>query len=100
MTKIMELRGIKLLKDFMKKHADAREPILAWVKEAEEAVWKGTCDIKERHRTASILGNNIVIFNIKGNSYRLVIKVAFAMGIATVLYIGVNGKIKVYQFWE
>jgi len=90
MTKIMELRGIKLLKDFMKRHADAREPILAWIKEVEETAWKGTCDIKERHRTASFLGKNMVIFNIKGNSYRLVIKVAFAMGIATVLYIGTH----------
>jgi len=86
----MELRGIKILKAFMKKHTDAKQPILAWIKEVEEAVWKGTCDIKERHSTASFLGKNIVIFNIKGNSYRLVIKVAFAMEIATVLYIGTH----------
>jgi len=86
----MELRGIKILKNFMEKHADTREPILAWIREVEEAVWKGTCDIKERYSTASFLGKKIVIFNIKGNKYRLVIKVAFAMGIATVLYIGTH----------
>ena len=86
----MKLVGKDKLTDFIRKHADARGAVQAWLKEAEKAAWKNTTDIRERYRTASFLENNIVIFNIKGNSYRLVIKVAFSMGIATILYIGTH----------
>jgi mRNA interferase HigB len=62
---------------FWEKHPDAESPLRAWYIEARRANWKSPQDIKTAYRTASILRNNRVVFNIKGNTYRLVVAVKY-----------------------
>lgn len=73
----MRLAGRSVLHDFVNKHADARGPIAAWVAEVEAAAWKTPADLKSRYASASFLANNRVVFNIKGNTYRLVVVVVY-----------------------
>ncbi|KEG16381.1 type II toxin-antitoxin system HigB family toxin [Bartonella bacilliformis] len=51
-------------------YPDAEQPLKAWIDEAKNAQWRSPHDIKEKYKNASILKNNRVVFNIKGNEYR------------------------------
>jgi len=73
-------------------HADARGALDAWRKEVEGAAWSSPQDIKDRYATASFLAFNGVIFNIKGNSYRLVVKVRFQSGIVKIEWGGTHAE--------
>lgn len=93
----MRVLGREALEDFKRNHADVRQQLDAWLREAEDAEWKTTHDIKVRYSSASFLKDNIVIFNIKGNSYRLATKVNFQHQIVKVERIGTHAE---YSKWE
>jgi len=88
----MRVIAIRTLKLFRKRHPDAERPLRAWYAEAKKAQWQGPQDIKAEYRTASILRNNRVVFNIKGNTYRLVIAVKYEFQIAYIRFIGTHAE--------
>jgi len=69
-------------------HEDAEQPLKAWFAEAHAATWKNPAEIKAQYRNASILKNNRVVFNIKGNKYRLVVAVKYQIQIVFIRFIG------------
>lgn len=93
----MQLAGFKLLHDFMKQHLDIQGPLEAWIQEAREASWRTTLDIKARYASASFLSDNRVVFNVKGNKYRLMVKVGFSLQIVLIQRIGTHAE---YDKWE
>jgi mRNA interferase HigB len=82
----------KILNEFRKKYANARSSIQGWLAEAEDAQWQNTTDIKNRYPAVSFLPENVVIFNLKGNSYRLVAQVAYDTGIVFIRWIGTHAE--------
>jgi mRNA interferase HigB len=82
----------KRLREFWQRHADAEAPLLAWHREVEKADWDTPAKVKERYPNASILGDNRVVFNIKGNSYRLVVKVNYTGRIVYVRFGGTHAE--------
>ncbi len=62
----------------------------AWFYEAKKARWKRTADIKRSYATASIVTAERVVFNIKGNAFRLVVAVDFEKGIVWIKWIGTH----------
>ena len=86
----MNVISRKEINSFIKKHPDGKNSIEAWYHEAKSSNWKNTMDIKKRYSSASFLKKNYVIFNIKGNSYRLVTKVAYNTGIVFIKWIGTH----------
>lgn len=78
------------LEAFWKRHADSEQPLKAWYAEASQAVWKNTSDIKKTYISASFLQDNRVVFNIKGNSYRLVIHVHYGTETVLIKFIGTH----------
>jgi mRNA interferase HigB len=86
----MRIISIKTLREFWKHHADSEQPIKAWYKEATESVWTKPDDIKRRYPSADILPGNRVVFNIKGNSYRLVVKIHYNRGIVFIRFAGTH----------
>ena len=93
----MKVVGKKGLDDFKRRHADARSHVDAWISEAEEAEWESPHDIKERYATASFLPNNGVVFNLKGNSYRLYVKVIYVSKVVRIKRIGTHAE---YDNWK
>ena len=73
----MDLLGRKKLVRFMRKHADARIWLQVWIAEVEEARWSSPADVKARYRSASVLDGGTVVFNVKGNRYRMEVQIAF-----------------------
>lgn len=78
------------LTQFWQKHKDAEESLKAWFKEAEHAQWKSTNDIKARYGTADFLKENRVVFNIKGNHYRLVVKIHYNTHVVYIRFVGTH----------
>lgn len=74
------------------KYEDAEQPLRARTSEAEAADWKTPNDIKEQYAYDSIIGSNRVVFNVKGNSYRLVVAVDYAYGVAYIRFIGTHAQ--------
>ena len=86
----MRVVALKTLRRFWASHSDAEQSLLAWRDEVQKATWLQPADIKAHYRSASILKNRRVVFNIKGNDYRLVAAVAYNTGVVFVKFIGTH----------
>ncbi|GAA0495359.1 type II toxin-antitoxin system HigB family toxin [Pigmentiphaga daeguensis] len=86
----MRVIAVSTLRQFWKTHPDAEQPLKAWVDEASQATWTQPSDIKAHYRSASILKNRRVVFNIKGNDYRLIVAVAYRLRIVYVKFAGTH----------
>ncbi len=80
------------LLEFASRHPDAKGMIDAWWAEAKRASWKSPRDVLERHRTADILAGNRVVFNIKGNHYRLVAEINYNTGTVFIRFVGTHAE--------
>ncbi len=94
----MRILGLPLLTEFKKTHADARGPLDAWQIEVEREDWQTSQDIKHRYRSADFLSDNRVIFNIKGNRYRLVVQVRYQNGMVVVEWVGTHAEYNKKKF--
>lgn len=88
----MRIVGLPILEVFKKAHADARGQLEAWQSDVERETWKTPHDIKRRYSSADFLADNRVIFNIKGNSYRLVVKVKYQNNLLMVEWVGTHAE--------
>jgi mRNA interferase HigB len=87
----------KLLDDYMAEHARSRGALRAWLAEAKDAAWSTPADVKERYPSASILSENRVVFNIAGNTFRLLCRVAYRSCVVMILKIGTHAE---YDKWS
>ncbi len=88
----MRVIAISTLRQFWKTHPAAEQPIKAWVDEAIKAAWSQPADIKAHYRSVSVLKNRRVVFNIKGNDYRLIVAIAYKLGIVYIKFIGTHAE--------
>lgn len=73
----MRVIAKKILREFWEKHNDCEQQLKSWFQEASKAEWKFPNEIKSEYPSASIIGNDRIVFNIKGNTYRLIVKINF-----------------------
>jgi mRNA interferase HigB len=88
----MQIISIKTLRNFWQRHASAEEPLKAWYHEANKASWHSFQDIKNRYRHADVLSDNRVVFNIKGDSYRLVVRINYKSGCLFIRFVGTHAE--------
>ena len=88
----MKIISLSTLKAFWEQHPDAEQPLKAWHAEAKAAQWRDMHDIKRQFGTASVLKNNRVVFNIKGNHYRLIVSFWFSAQYAYIKFIGTHAQ--------
>jgi mRNA interferase HigB len=88
----MKIAGRNLLDAFCAKHTDARGWIENWLSDTEAATWAKPQDVKDRYASASFLAGNTIIFNVKGNDYRLEIVCAFKTGVVVVKWAGTHAE--------
>jgi len=80
----------KTLREFWIKHSDCEQQLKAWYEEANDARWKTINEIKRDYPSASFLEDNRVVFNIKGNRYRLIVRINYKYGIVWIRFIGTH----------
>lgn len=88
----MRVIAVSSLKSFWENplYSDAEQPLKAWYEEACKANWQQPADIKAQFRSASILKDRRVVFNIKGNDYRLVVAVSYNMQLVFIKFVGTH----------
>lgn len=93
----MEIIGLGILYKYKKAHPICCNAIKSWIKEVEKAEWENFISIKERYVSASNIGDKIVMFNIKGNHFRLAVRVFYQRKIVIILRMGTH---KDYDKWK
>jgi mRNA interferase HigB len=86
----MRIIARSTLRTFWEEHSDAEGPLEAWYQDAKRAEWKTPGDIKAVYRNASFVGADRVVFNIKGNSYRLAVAINYETEIVYIRFIGTH----------
>ena len=86
----MRIIARKTLREFWEQHPDAEEALKAWYHDAKQAAWITPNDIRQVYATASIIANNRVVFNIRGNRYRLVVAINYGYQIVYIRFIGTH----------
>jgi len=82
----------KRLREFWEEYPDAEEPLLAWYREVEREDWDTPAKVKQKYGSASIVADNRVVFNIKGNDYRLVVKINYAYRAVYIRFVGTHAE--------
>ena len=88
----MRIIAKRTLKAFYEQpdYADSKSALEAWHYEVSKQQWSNPNEIKAQYRSASIVGNNKVVFNICGNKYRLIVSINYPAGIVFIKFIGTH----------
>lgn len=82
----------RVLREYWEKHSDSEQYLKTWYETAKDAIWKSPNEIKKVYAHASILNDNRVVFNIKENSYRLVVKFNYERQWVFIRFIGTHSE--------
>jgi mRNA interferase HigB len=92
----MRIIARRTLREFVARRAGHKDQaalkasLEAWFDEVKKASWASAADVKRHYATASIVSADRIVFNIKGNDYRLVVAVDFEKGIVWIKWIGTH----------
>lgn len=81
-----------ILRNFWNKHPDIEQQLKSWYLEASKSAWKKPDDIKKEYPSASFIGNDRIVFNIKGNNYRLIVKINYQYQMIWIRFIGTHSE--------
>jgi len=80
------------LKNYWTVNKDAEQALLSWYKVANKAKWANFNEVKQQFGTCKIVGNDRIVFKIKGNKYRLIVKISFENQLVWVRFIGTHSE--------
>jgi mRNA interferase HigB len=86
----MRVIARKALVQFSNEHPDARAGLEAWYHDAKAAAWRSSADIKAHYRSASIINNRRVVFNICGKKFRLVVDINYLARLVYIRFVGTH----------
>jgi len=88
----MKIVAVSTLRGFWERYPDSEQSLKAWYDEAKHASWTAPHHIKRRYASASFVGKNRIVFNIKGNDYRLVVAVAYRFQAVYIKFVGTHAQ--------
>ena len=86
----MNVISKRTLIKFYKQHAQAKSALEVWHSDARKSIWSSPSDVKELYSSASFLSDNRVVFNIKGNDYRLIVHIDYPRKIVRIKFVGTH----------
>src|ERR1035437_6860070 len=88
----MRIIAFRTLREFWEKveYADSESSLRSWYREAKNADWENANELKQQYKNASIVGEGKVVFNIKGNTYRLVVSIDYVYQVIFIRFIGTH----------
>src|ERR1700761_6624526 len=86
----MRIIARKTLRQFWQRpgHGGAEQPLKAWFAEVSRADWANPSEVKAQFRSASVVGDNRIVFNIAGNKYRLIVRANYPFQIFYIRFVG------------
>ena len=91
-TSCLRVISKKVLREFWQKHPECEQQLKSWYGEAESAIWKSPSDIKKDYPSASVITGNRIVFNIKGNKYRLIVKINYHYNNVWIRFVGTHSQ--------
>ncbi len=88
----MRIFNYTTIRDFWGNHPDSKEPLIYWYEITEQATWNTSMDVKQTFRSADILSSDRVVFDIKGNAYRLIASVNYHYQSLFIKFIGTHSE--------
>ena len=88
----MRIIAKRTLKEFWEKHKDSEQALLSWYKVSKLSKWENFEDVKKQFGSCKIVGSDRIVFKIKGNKYRLIVKVTFKHQIIWIRFIGTHSE--------
>jgi mRNA interferase HigB len=82
----------KILREFWAVHPDSEQQLKSWYQETSKAEWKTPSQIKAEYPSASFLADNRIVFNIKGNHYRLIVRINYDYQMIWIRFIGTHAE--------
>ena len=86
----MRVIAVKTLKQYWQHYPLAKQALLAWYEEAGDAKWNSPQELKKQYRNASVISDKRVVFNIHGNSYRLIVDIEYKLKIVFIVWFGTH----------
>ena len=86
----MRIIAIGTIKKYWEKHPETESHLKSWYQEVESVTWNKSSELKSQYRNASILTSKRVVFNIKGNNYRLLVDIEYRLKIIFIVWIGTH----------
>jgi mRNA interferase HigB len=86
----MRVIAVKTLKEYVKEFHQAEQALFSWYDEITIAEWDSSAELKMQYRNASILSSKRVVFNIHGNSFRLIVDIEYRLKIVFVVWFGTH----------
>ena len=80
------------IREYWKKYPKAKQSLLSWLEEAENAVWTTPNDLKSQYCNASIINGRRVVFNIHGNAYRLIVDITYSHKLVFIVWFGTHAQ--------
>ena len=89
---MMRIIKEKTLTDYCKlsKYKEAKNSVSAWIYEVRFSVWNNAGELKAKYKNASIINSKRVIFNTKGNEYRLIVDIEYKLSIVFIVWFGTH----------
>jgi len=88
----MNVISKRTLVQFYEKNPQAKSALEVWHADVRKAVWSSPADIKRMYASASFVGDNRVVFNIKGNTYRLIVHIDYLRHIVRIKFVGTHAE--------
>jgi mRNA interferase HigB len=88
----MRIISRRILREFWEKHPDSATALQSWFHDVESVTWNGLADIKAVYQNASFVANNRVVFNVKGNHYRIVVVIIYQHGMVYICFVGTHAE--------
>ena len=90
----MRIIAFRTLREFFERpeYADSEVSLRAWYYDAKTAEWKNSNELKDQYKNASVVGEGRVVFNIKGNDYRLVVAIDYEFQVIFIRFIGTHNQ--------
>ena len=88
----MRIIAFRTIREFFEKpeNSDSEVSLRAWYHDAKTSEWKNANDLKRQYKNASIVGDGRVVFNVKGNDYRLVVAIDYEFQVIFIRFIGTH----------
>ncbi|KAF0235803.1 MAG: hypothetical protein FD181_3250 [Prolixibacteraceae bacterium] len=88
----MRIIAFRTLRDFFEKpeYSDSEPSLRAWYHDVKTAEWKNPNELRQQYKNASFVGEGRVVFNIKGNDYRLIVAIDYEFQVIFVRFIGTH----------
>lgn len=88
----MRIIAISTLRNYWIGNSNSEQSLKAWIQEVEKSNWKNSAELKQKFRNASIINSKRVVFNIKGNDFRLVVDIEYRLKIIFIVWVGTHSE--------